>query len=53
MCQGKVSDTMQNKIKEAKPEMYEAIKDTLAESLNHPNEDIKALESEIDKVINA
>lgn len=51
MCQGKVSDTMQDKIKEAKPEMYEAIKANLAESVHHPNEDdIKALISEIDKL---
>lgn len=51
MCQGKVSDAIQNKIKEATPEKFEAIKDNLVESLNHPNEnDIKLLISEIDKI---
>ncbi|HCW54118.1 MAG TPA: hypothetical protein DG753_10345 [Clostridium sp.] len=51
MCQGKVSDTKQDMIKKDKPEMYEAIKDNLAESAHHPNEDdIKALISEIDKL---
>ncbi|MBS5885938.1 MAG: flavodoxin family protein [Clostridium sp.] len=51
MCQGKVSDAIQNKIKEAMPEKFEAIKDNLVESLNHPNEnDIKLLISEFDKL---
>lgn len=51
MCQGKVSDVMQNKIKEVKPEKYETIKEKLLESENHPNEDdIKLLITEIDKV---
>lgn len=51
MCQGKVSDKKQESIKTEKPEMYEAIKDNLAESVNHPNEeDIKSLISEIDKL---
>lgn len=51
MCQGRVSDAIQNKIKEAMPEKFEAIKDNLVESLNHPNEnDIKLLISEIDKI---
>lgn len=52
MCQGKVSDAKQDMIKKDKPEMYEAIKDNLAESVHHPNDDdVKALISEIDKVI--
>lgn len=51
MCQGKVSEAMQNKIQEVKPEMYEAIKDKLAESVAHPNqEDLNALISEIEKI---
>lgn len=51
MCQGRVSDAIQNKIKKAMPEKFEAIKDNLVESLNHPNEnDIKLLISEIDKI---
>lgn len=52
ICQGKVSDAMQNRIKEAKPEKYELIKDNLEEAANHPNEDdIKSLITEVDKVI--
>ena len=51
MCQGKVSDSWQNKIKEGSPEKYELIKNNLKESMNHPNEDdIKSLIMEIDKV---
>ena len=51
MCQGKVSDSWQNKIKEGSPEKYELIKNNLEESMNHPNEDdIKSLIMEIDKV---
>ena len=51
-CQGKVSDSTQAKIKEKKPEMYEAIKDKLAESVNHPNEqDISALISAIENAL--
>ncbi|NME84369.1 flavodoxin family protein [Clostridium sp. SM-530-WT-3G] len=50
MCQGKVSDTKQDMIKKDNAEMYKAIKDNLAESERHPNEDdIKALISEIEK----
>lgn len=52
ICQGKVTDAIQTKIKESMPEKYELIKDKLAESVNHPNEDdINLLISEIDKII--
>lgn len=52
MCQGRVSDAIQDKIKNGMPDKYEAIKDKLAESLNHPNEDdIKLLMAEVEKVI--
>lgn len=52
MCQGKVSEAMQDRIKEVMPEKYEAIKDKLAESVNHPNEeDLKLLVSEVEKAI--
>lgn len=52
MCQGIVSDTMQDKIKKVMPDKYEAIKDKLAESVNHPNEDdIKLLIAEVEKAI--
>lgn len=48
MCQGKVADAMQAKIKDTKPEMYESIKDKLAEAEFHPNEeDIKLLMAEV------
>jgi len=52
ICQGKVSDAKQAQIKDTVPEKYEAIKDKLAESVNHPNEeDLNALKAELDKVI--
>jgi len=52
MCQGRVSDAIQDKIKKAMPDKYEAIKDKLAESLNHPNEDdVNLLVAEVEKVL--
>lgn len=51
MCQGKVSDAWQNKIKESAPDKYELIKNNLEESMNHPSEDdIKSLIMELDKL---
>lgn len=51
MCQGKVSDTMKAKIKDMKPEMYEAIKEKLAVGESHPDEnDISGLLAEIEKI---
>ncbi|MDO5293119.1 MAG: flavodoxin family protein [bacterium] len=51
MCQGKVSDVMKDRIKQAKPEMYEAIKDNLVEAESHPDEvDISSLITELDKL---
>ncbi|MDB8556844.1 flavodoxin family protein [Turicibacter sanguinis] len=51
-CQGKVAEAVKNKMKENKPEKYELVKEKLAESVNHPNEnDIKLLQAELDKVI--
>lgn len=52
VCQGKVSDAKKAQIKEKMPEKYEAIKDKLAESVNHPNEqDINGLIAEIGNVL--
>lgn len=51
MCQGKVSDTMQAKIRDMKPEMYEAIKEKLVVGESHPDEkDIDGLLAEIEKI---
>lgn len=51
MCQGKVADTMKEKIKDAKPEMYEAIKEKLAEGEEHPDEkDMENLEERLKKL---
>ena len=52
MCQGKVTDAMQERIKEVMPEKYELIKDKLASSINHPNQtDLDALTATIEKVL--
>ena len=52
MCQGKVTDAMQARIKEVMPEKYELIKDKLASSINHPNQtDLDALTATIEKVL--
>ena len=52
MCQGKVTDAMQERIKEVMPEKYELIKDKLASSVNHPNQtDLDALIATIEKVL--
>lgn len=49
MCQGKVSDTMKAKIKDMKPEMYEAIKEKLAVGESHPDEnDISELLAKVE-----
>lgn len=51
-CQGRVSDFKQAQIKDKMPDKYEAIKDKLAESVNHPNEqDIGKLVAEIGNVL--
>lgn len=51
MCQGKVSDTMKAKIKDMKPEIFEGIKEKLAEGEIHPDEnDINGLLAEIERV---
>lgn len=52
MYQGKVSETMQNRIKEVYPEKYELMKDSLEKLVNHPNQDdIEALVTEVEKVV--
>ena len=52
MCQGEVTDAMQERIKEVMPEKYELIKDKLASSVNHPNQtDLDALTDTIEKVL--
>lgn len=52
MCQGKVAEAIVERMKENKPEKYEAIQDALVESVNHPNEqDIALLQVELDKVL--
>lgn len=51
MCQGKVSDTMQEKIKQGRPELLETNKEQIEESVNHPNEnDINGLLEELEKL---
>ena len=51
MCQGKVSDIWKDNLKKNKPEKYELIKEGIAESIHHPNEnDIKGLIAEIDNL---
>ena len=52
MCQGKVTDAMQARIKEVAPEKYEQIKDKLAIAVNHPNqEDLDALIVAVEKAL--
>ena len=52
ICQGEVTDAMQELIKEVMPEKYELIKDKLASSVNHPNQtDLDALTDTIEKVL--
>ncbi|MDO5521951.1 MAG: flavodoxin family protein [bacterium] len=51
MCQGKVADVMKERIKENRPEMYEAIKENLVEGEHHPDDaDLKALVAELDQL---
>lgn len=52
MCQGKVTEAMQERIKEVMPEKYELIKAKLASSVNHPNQtDLDALIAKVENVI--
>ena len=47
-----MAEAVKNKMKENKPEKYELVKEKLAESVNHPNQnDINLLQAELDKVI--
>lgn len=51
MCQGKVSDAMQEKIKQGRPELLETNKEQIKESVNHPDEtDINGLLEELEEV---
>lgn len=50
MCQGKVANTMKDKIKQMKSEMFEAIKEKVVEAEQPNEEDVNGILVKLDKI---